>query len=175
MRPRLDAMLQAVRTVRPALEKFYLSLNDEQKARFNALGPDDDQDQQQARRDLTQACGERASGIANVPIDQIERAVRPNEAQRGALKELEDATAEATNLLEIGLPDLSAADPGRPPGGDGAAARCDVAGGADGAARAREVLRFLGRRAEGTIQQAEPCARLMRASSSVAQANQGRP
>src|SRR5262249_15133049 len=61
MRQRLDAMLQAVRTVRPVVDKFYQSLNDEQKARFNALGPDDNPDQQQARRDLTQVCGERAS------------------------------------------------------------------------------------------------------------------
>src|SRR5262249_31743264 len=30
MRVRLDAMLQAVRTVRPVLDKFYQSLNDEQ-------------------------------------------------------------------------------------------------------------------------------------------------
>ena len=48
MRQRLDAMLQAVRTVRPALEKFYESLNDEQKARFSALGSEDNPDQQQA-------------------------------------------------------------------------------------------------------------------------------
>jgi hypothetical protein len=33
-------MLQAVHTVRPVVEKFYQSLNDEQKARFNALSPD---------------------------------------------------------------------------------------------------------------------------------------
>jgi hypothetical protein len=44
-----------VRTVRPALEKFYLLLSDEQKSRFNALGPDQIQDQQ-SRRDLTQVC-----------------------------------------------------------------------------------------------------------------------
>src|SRR5437867_8236514 len=35
MRQRLEAMLAAVRTVRPVLEKFFDSLNDEQKARFN--------------------------------------------------------------------------------------------------------------------------------------------
>src|SRR5260370_17803912 len=40
MRQRLDAMLQAVRTVRPVVEKFYQSLNDGQKARFNSLRPD---------------------------------------------------------------------------------------------------------------------------------------
>lgn len=31
-------MLQAVRTIRPALADFYNALSDEQKARFNAVG-----------------------------------------------------------------------------------------------------------------------------------------
>jgi len=35
---RLQAMLQAVETVRPALADFYGALNDDQKARFNAMG-----------------------------------------------------------------------------------------------------------------------------------------
>jgi ABC-type transporter MlaC component len=104
MQARLEAMLQAVRTMRPALETFYQSLSDEQKARFNALGPEDDRDQRQARRDLSQACGERASGIASLPIERIERSVQPDEAQRSALKELEDATAEAVNLLKSECP-----------------------------------------------------------------------
>jgi hypothetical protein len=102
MRQRLEAMQQAVRTVRPALDKFYQSLNDEQKARFSALGSDDNQ--QQAKRDLTQACGERASGIASLPLQQIERAVQPDEAQRAGLKELQDATSEAANLLRSDCP-----------------------------------------------------------------------
>ena len=36
---RLDAMAAAIKTVRPALARFYDSLTDEQKARFNMLGP----------------------------------------------------------------------------------------------------------------------------------------
>jgi hypothetical protein len=36
---RLDAMLQAIVTVRPALDNFYNSLTDEQKAAFDAIGP----------------------------------------------------------------------------------------------------------------------------------------
>ena len=39
MMNRISATLEAVRIVRPALEKFYTSLSDEQQARFNALGP----------------------------------------------------------------------------------------------------------------------------------------
>jgi hypothetical protein len=37
MEKRLDATLAAAKTIQPPLEKFYNSLNDEQKARFNLL------------------------------------------------------------------------------------------------------------------------------------------
>jgi ABC-type transporter MlaC component len=109
MRQRLTAMVEAVRIVRPAIEKFYHSLDDEQKARFNAIGPDEDQ--QQSRRDLSQVCGERASGIAALPLERIEQAVRPDAAQRSALSELQDATSEATNLLESQCPTYRALTP----------------------------------------------------------------
>jgi hypothetical protein len=36
---RLDTMLQAVKQVRTALDGFYTTLNDEQKAQFEAIGP----------------------------------------------------------------------------------------------------------------------------------------
>ncbi|WP_249164160.1 Spy/CpxP family protein refolding chaperone [Bradyrhizobium jicamae] len=39
---RLDSMLQAIGTVRPALDNFYNSLSDEQKAAFDAIGPERD-------------------------------------------------------------------------------------------------------------------------------------
>jgi histone H3/H4 len=104
MRQRLDAMLAAVRTVRPVLEKFYDSLNDEQKARFNALSPEAADEQQQGQRSLTQVCGQRASGIASLPLDRIERAVEPDGTQRSALKELQDAAAEAATLLSSECP-----------------------------------------------------------------------
>jgi LTXXQ motif family protein len=34
---RLNAMIQAVNTIRPALNNFYASLSDDQKARFNVM------------------------------------------------------------------------------------------------------------------------------------------
>ena len=37
---RLDAMLQAIGTMRPALDTFYNSLTDEQKAAFDGIGPE---------------------------------------------------------------------------------------------------------------------------------------
>jgi LTXXQ motif family protein len=36
---RLNTMLQAVKQVRAALEDFYATLSDEQKAQFEAIGP----------------------------------------------------------------------------------------------------------------------------------------
>ena len=39
MEKRLTAMLDGVKTVRPAFEAFYTSLSDEQKARFTSVGP----------------------------------------------------------------------------------------------------------------------------------------
>jgi len=103
-------MVAAARTVRPVLEKFYDSLNDEQKARFNALSPGA-ADEQQGRRSLTQVCGERASGIASLPLDRIVRTVEPDGTQRDALKELQDATAEAANLLSSECPTYRALTP----------------------------------------------------------------
>jgi len=38
MNNRLDAMVQAVKTLRPTLGTFYASLSDEQKAQFNSMG-----------------------------------------------------------------------------------------------------------------------------------------
>jgi LTXXQ motif family protein len=38
MEQRLKTMLDAIKLVQPALESFYGSLTDEQKARFNLLG-----------------------------------------------------------------------------------------------------------------------------------------
>src|SRR5712664_1751667 len=78
MRVRLSAMLEAVRTVRAPLAKFYALLNDEQKARFNASPSGEDQNEPERRRNLSVLCSERASGISSVPIRRMELAVRPD-------------------------------------------------------------------------------------------------
>jgi hypothetical protein len=112
MHARLAAMLTAVRTVRAPIAKFYSLLNDEQKARFNALGSSgDDQNEPQTRRDLTQACSERAAGIAGLPIERVERAVRPDDAQRAAFRALQNAISEAGELLKSNCPTYKALTP----------------------------------------------------------------
>ncbi len=99
---RLQVMLAAVQTVRPALERFYQSLSDEQKARFNAIAPTDDPDAaRKDQRDLTKFCDEKAPGVTNLPIDRIGQAVQPTPAQRAALDELKDASVKAGEGLKV--------------------------------------------------------------------------
>jgi hypothetical protein len=104
-------MLQAVRTIHPALEAFYQQLDDEQKARFNAMGGEGNQDQQQARRDLTQVCGENASGVGHIPLKQIERSLQINPSQRSVFEELQNAAQQAAESLQANCPQFEALTP----------------------------------------------------------------
>jgi hypothetical protein len=105
MESRLQVMLAAVQTVRPALERFYQSLSDEQKARFNAIAPAGDPDAAaKDQRDLTRFCDEKAPGVTDLPIDRIAQAVQPTPAQRAALDELKDASVKAAEGLKVNCP-----------------------------------------------------------------------
>jgi hypothetical protein len=105
MESRLQVMLAAVQTVRPALERFYQSLSDEQKARFNAIAPANDADAPaRDQLDLTRFCDEKAPGVTDLPIDRIAQAVQPTPAQRAALDELKDAAVKAAEGLKVNCP-----------------------------------------------------------------------
>ncbi len=105
MESRLQVMLAAVQTMRPALERFYRSLGDEQKARFNAIAPTNDSDAVgKDQRDLAKFCDEQAAGVANLPIDRIAQAVQPTPAQRSVLDELKDASGKAAEGLKADCP-----------------------------------------------------------------------
>jgi len=105
MESRLQVMLAAVQTVRPALERFYQSLSDEQKARFNAIAPANDADAAaKDQLDLTRFCDEKAPGVTDLPIDRIAQAVQPTPAQRAALDELKDAAVKAAEGLKVNCP-----------------------------------------------------------------------
>src|SRR6476619_1001446 len=76
MESRLQVMLAAVQTVRPALERFYKSLSDEQKARFNAIAPTNNRDATaKDQYDLAKLCNEKTPGATDLPIDRIAQAV----------------------------------------------------------------------------------------------------
>src|SRR5499425_1220759 len=102
---RLQVMLAAVQTMRPALERFYRSLSDEQKARFNAIASADDPDAAaKDQRDLTRWCDQKTPGLTDLPIDRIAQAIQPTPEQRAALDELEDASVKAGERLKTGCP-----------------------------------------------------------------------
>jgi hypothetical protein len=105
MRVRVQAMLQAVQAVRPALDRFYASLSDEQKERFNALdqgsagAPAQDQS-----GGFAQLCAGQKSSVVNLPVGRIEQSLRLNESQQAALRDVSDASAKAADVLNAACP-----------------------------------------------------------------------
>jgi len=113
MTARLEATLQTVQTVRPALENFYASLSDEQKERFNALGPKPTAANAEARETTADSCKQPKPGLANLPIEKIEDVINPTEAQEAELNRLQDATSKAVEIMQAACPDDT---PLTPPG-----------------------------------------------------------
>ena len=111
MENRLQVMLAAVQTIRPALDRFYQSLSDEQKARFNAVEPANEAAAGQDRRNLTSLCEERAPGVADLPIDRIAQAVRPTPEQQASLDALKDASLKAAESLKANCPSYQSLTP----------------------------------------------------------------
>ena len=102
---RLQATLDAVVVVRPALEKFYEGLSDEQRARFNAMQADVGQQAAQTTPDQQgNACGNAKSGLADLPIDRIDEVVQPAGDQEDALARLGDATQKAVEVIQAACP-----------------------------------------------------------------------
>jgi hypothetical protein len=122
MTARLQGTLDSVAVVRPALEKFYASLSDEQKERFNALGPAAPGNTRTANNAEASAalpadpksCAEAKPGLANLPIEKIADVVKPTDAQQDGLKQLQDATTKAVSVLQAACPeDVPLTPPGR--------------------------------------------------------------
>jgi hypothetical protein len=109
MTNRVTATLDAVRIVHPALERFYNSMDDEQKARFNALGPNVGERAQQPppqeANAQAEACGEPKSGLTQLPIERIEAVIHPAGKQKEALDLLSKATHDAVQRLQAACPD----------------------------------------------------------------------
>jgi hypothetical protein len=100
MQARLEAMIAAVATVKPPLEKFYRLLDDEQKEAIVALGRKERQGQ--AASLIDQDCSVAQPNVW--PAADIERAVHPTEAQRASLRALQDATAKAAEEAKGSCP-----------------------------------------------------------------------
>lgn len=104
MMNRISATLEAVKIVRPALEKFYNSLSDEQQARFNALGPHVGDRSPQQQEASAEGCGDPKSGLTQLPIQRIEAVLHPAGKQKEALDRLSEATAKGVDDLRAACP-----------------------------------------------------------------------
>ncbi len=102
MQQRIEAMVAAVAAVQPPLEKFYGPLSDEQKEQIIALGQN--QHQSRAASLLDHDCASAPSSATAWPTGDIERTVRPAEAQRASLVALQDAAAKAADLSKGSCP-----------------------------------------------------------------------
>jgi hypothetical protein len=102
-----------------------VGLNDEQKQRFNEIGPKP-QKNVQASQTSTQgaatqgvatqesnSCKDQKPGLTNLPIESIEDAVKPTDAQEADLNKLDEATGKAVSILQAACPDET---PITPPG-----------------------------------------------------------
>jgi hypothetical protein len=106
MQARVEAMISAVQTVQPPLQKFYDLLSDEQRARLNALAQDQ-RNRETARNSngsLAQSCQTAQASVPEWPTAEIESRLHPNEAQRASLTSLQQATAKATEMLKASCP-----------------------------------------------------------------------
>jgi len=93
-------MLEAVRVVRPALDAFYTSLSDEQKERFNAL--DEDINTAGRQIDVAGLCSRATERGTGLPVARIERSLQLSVRQETALKDLNDASTQAADILKGG-------------------------------------------------------------------------
>jgi hypothetical protein len=120
MQQRLSGLVQAIGIVQPPLAKFYDALNDEQKARFNALGAPSDQNGPQGQQGQQAAqnpqspqsqCGENTIAW---PADRIDQVVHPNGEQRTKLDALNAAASQAADTIKAACPsELPATPPDR--------------------------------------------------------------
>ncbi len=118
MQQRLQTLVSAVNTISPPLARFYDSLSDEQRARFDHFTPKANAPRRGKTPNPEQAAlNPQAQCNANVtawPGDQIDRLVKPNDAQRAKLDALQSATSHAADMIKAACPsEVPATPPGR--------------------------------------------------------------
>ena len=112
MQQRIEAMIAGVATVQPPLEKFYGLLNDEQKARLNAIAEDQESKTERRRsRSLAPPCDVAQPSSQQWPAEEIESRLHPTDAQRAKLTSLQDASSKAADMLAKSCKPEEAATP----------------------------------------------------------------
>jgi LTXXQ motif family protein len=94
---RVDATIKALGVIRGALARFYDSLSEEQKRRFNAM--DGSTERARSAGDMAAICSQQAGSFIDLPVQRIEQVVQPTEQQRSTFDDLKKATQNAADQL----------------------------------------------------------------------------
>jgi hypothetical protein len=100
MQQRIEAMISAVSLMRPTLEKFNGLLDDEQKARFNALA-EEQRKASASKALLAQNCAAAQPAAFQWPGSDIETRLNLNDTQRASLQTLQDASVKVADMLKV--------------------------------------------------------------------------
>ena len=99
---RMDATIKALGFIRSALSKYYDSLSDEQKHRFNTM--DDSTEHTRSAGDMAVICSQQAGSFIELPVQRIEQIVQPTAQQRRTFDDLKNATQNAADQLRSSCP-----------------------------------------------------------------------
>jgi hypothetical protein len=99
---RVDATIKALEVIRGALARFYDSLSDEQKRRFNAM--DGSTERARSAGDMAAVCSQQAGSFIDLPVQRIEQVVQPTVQQQSTFDDLKNATQNATAQLRSSCP-----------------------------------------------------------------------
>jgi ABC-type transporter MlaC component len=98
---RLDATIKAIQMVLSPLEKFYETLSDEQRQRFNAVNGSTEG--ARSPSDMAALCSQQAHFI-DVPAKRVEQVVQPTAQQQSAFDDLKKAAQKAGEQLRSSCP-----------------------------------------------------------------------
>jgi LTXXQ motif family protein len=96
LQKRLSGMTEALDTVKQPLIAFTDELSSEQKQRLDGMA--------QGQKSDADLCSDHDEQFTDVPAQQIEAAVKPDEKQQVALGELKSASTKASQLLKGACP-----------------------------------------------------------------------
>ena len=99
---RVDATIKALEVIRGALARFYDSLSDEQKRRFNAM--DGSSERTRSAGDMAAICSQQTGSFIDLPVQRIEQVVQPTAQQRSTFDDLKKATQNAADQLRSSCP-----------------------------------------------------------------------
>ncbi len=106
---RLEAMIKAIRIIRPPLERFYGSLSGEQRHQFDAMGSAGRQGEgaetsTPSGGNLAGICSRQTGDFAKLPTRRIEGVVDPTGQQRDAFNDLRKASEDVASQLQASCP-----------------------------------------------------------------------